>query len=72
MVKIELNTGNTITVDDNGISSDLHEDGEDEYNHAIDGLESFLLALHCEGVYLNTPQIQRALETSLEAIANNI
>lgn len=43
-----------------------------EYNNAIDGLESLLLALHCAGVDIGTSQYKEAIETAVEAIANNL
>ena len=42
-----------------------------DYNNAIDGLEALLLALHCAGVDIGTPQYKEAIETAVEAIANN-
>lgn len=36
-----------------------------------DALEAFLLNLACEGVDISTPEFHRALDATLEAIANN-
>lgn len=72
MIKITLSTGNEIVLDGKSISTDLKEPDEDTFNAAVDGLESFLLALHCAGVDVDTPQVKEALEVSIEALANNL
>jgi hypothetical protein len=38
----------------------------------IDGLESFILACACEGVDVEAAAFQRALQTAVEAIANDM
>jgi len=44
----------------------------DQYNSAIDGLESFILALACSGHYdLDFPPFAEAVETAVQAIGNN-
>jgi hypothetical protein len=64
-----------------GISSSLadqlYDEDDDESTQAsckgaADGIESFLLALACEGVNVCTPEFSRALETTVEGIANNM
>lgn len=45
---------------------------DSEYNGAIDGLESFILALACEGVDMEDVKISNALVTALDAIGNNL
>jgi len=47
------------------------EEEEITFNAAIDGLESFLLSLACEGIDLHDSRIKRALETALESIGNH-
>lgn len=42
------------------------------YNAAWDGIESFLLALACEGVDLLDSKIKNALQTVLDVISNNM
>ena len=46
--------------------------GKGKYGAAIDGLESLLLALASEGVDLGTPQVETAVKSAIEAIANNL
>ena len=57
------------------ITSDLHMDednDEDEtYNSAIDGLEALVLAQACVGLDVTSEKYVKALETAVEAIANN-
>lgn len=74
MKKIEIKVaGGTITLENNRISTErLRETGESEYNAAIDGIESLLLALYCAGVNLTDPKIIQAIEITLEALANNL
>ena len=44
-----------------------------DYNLAMDGIESLLLAMACEGINLeNNKPLQRALETAKESCANNL
>jgi len=44
-----------------------------DYNLAMDGIESLLLAMACEGINLeNNKPLQRALETAMESCANNL
>jgi len=40
------------------------------FNAAVDGIESFLLALACEGVDVKDVRFKTALETALEKISN--
>lgn len=42
------------------------------FNGAMDGIESFVLALACEGVDIETPEFRDALKTACDACANNI
>ncbi len=70
--------GIEIKLMDNGggsISSTLHSDFYkphsdvyDEYDAAIDALESLILAHACEGVEIWTDQYVKGIETALEAI----
>lgn len=57
------------------IKSDL-KDYEDEdagdYNTAIDGIESLILAHACAGVDVTAKAYVEGLETALEALANNL
>ena len=56
-----------------GISSLLHEeDAPDEYNAAIDAVESLVLAHACAGVDVESPAYLEGIETAVQAIANNI
>lgn len=60
------------------ISSDLkHPDDrcddreEQEYNIAIDGIESLILAHACAGIDVASPAYIEGVETAVQAIANN-
>ncbi len=54
------------------IKSDLKEQFCDSEGQAqIDALESFILALACEGYDISEPRFARAIQSSLDAIANN-
>jgi len=43
-----------------------------QYNAAIDGLESLILAHACAGVDVESPAYVEGVETAVEAIANHI
>lgn len=67
-----------IQVGEGFISSTLGREFEDDGvvddvgQASADALESFLLALHMEGVSLDDPRISNALKTAVEAIGNNL
>lgn len=42
-----------------------------EYNAAIDGIESLVLALACKGIDVETPAFADALQTAIEVVANH-
>ena len=58
------------------IASDLHAAGRSaadrQYNAAIDGLESLILAHACAGVDVESPAYVEGVETAVEAIANHV
>jgi len=60
------------------ISSNLHEDPVDEddnpseFNAAMDGLESIILAHACSGVDVTTPEYLEGIETAVMSCANNL
>jgi len=43
-----------------------------EYNRVMDGIESLLLPLACEGVDISTEQFKIAIQTVIDGAANNI
>lgn len=43
-----------------------------EYNAAIDGIESLILACACEGIDIAAAPFQRAVQTAIEGCANNL
>ena len=43
-----------------------------DYNLAMDGIESLLLALACEGVDVSSQAFRNALQTATESCANNL
>ena len=57
------------------IASDLRADGtaaNRQYNAAIDGLESLILAHACVGVDVESPAYIEGIETAVEAIGNHV
>jgi hypothetical protein len=57
------------------IASDLHAAGtasNRQFNAAIDGLESLILAHACVGVDVESPAYVEGVETAVEAIANYV
>ena len=77
-IQIKLSTGEKIQIQSNAkgyhrIESDLKAlDGSNpEFDCAIDGFESLLLAHASAGVDVTDPKYVAGLETALESIANN-
>ena len=69
--------GIVVNASDGGgsISSDLHEEGvtdATEYNAAMDGIESMILACACAGIDIESPAFIEAIETAVEGCANNL
>tara|TARA_Y100000296_G_C5056276_1_gene197444 strand:+ start:91 stop:354 length:264 start_codon:yes stop_codon:yes gene_type:complete len=65
-----------------GISSELWEDITDEmgdedaeeayiHNRKMDAIESFILACACAGIDIESPAFIEAIETTVQACANN-
>jgi len=54
------------------ITSNLHEEGEDDYNTAMDAIESMILAHAVAGVDVKSPAYLEGIETAVEACANNL
>ena len=58
------------------LTSNLHDDvnpndsNEVEYDAAINGVESLILSLACEGIDVSTPEFVSAINTTLDKIAN--
>ncbi len=72
-----------ITVSGNALQSNLRKEFEFDGvsngvleetvgNASADALESFLLALHSEGVDIQTPEFAKALQTTVTTIAENL
>ena len=55
------------------ITSNLHttEDEDDEYNSAIDGIESLILAHAVEGIDITAPAYIKGIQTAVDGAANN-
>lgn len=72
-MKVLQGRGWEIVLTDNSVVSDLKDDDDTalEWNAAVDTLESFLLALHVQGVRLGTPTVLEALNTTIDALAEN-
>ena len=60
-----------IKVAPGSITSNMKSRADTKYNAAIDGLESLLLAMATTGIPMNTPQMNEAVQTAVEAIANH-
>jgi len=48
------------------------EDGDDEYNAAMDAIESMILAHACSGINVASLAYVEGIETAVEACANNL
>jgi hypothetical protein len=72
---IQYNNGNIVAVigDDNSISisNTLSSEGK-KFNLCVDGVESFLMTMHAQGIDISTPRMKTAVESALEQIANNL
>ena len=66
--------GIEINVDGEGgsINSDLHEENEDNYNIAMDALESLILAHAVAGIDVASPAYLEGIETAVQACANGV
>jgi hypothetical protein len=71
--------GIRVTIDKDGcgtITSDLETKEkaieDKDYNSAMDGIESLLLACACSGVNIETPAFLEAIETAVESCSNNL
>ena len=53
------------------ISSDLHE-GDELYDHTIDGIESLILSLALQGYDVRAPKFVQAVKDAVEGCANNV
>jgi hypothetical protein len=75
-ITIRLDQENTAKTPGAGtITSDLKIPGNTavnrQYNAAVDGLESLILAHACAGVDVESPAYVEGIETAVEAIANH-
>jgi hypothetical protein len=71
--------GIKVTLDSDGsgtITSELQvkqdEVENEDFNTAMDGIESLLLACACSGVDITTPAFLEAIETAVESCSNNL
>jgi hypothetical protein len=51
---------------------DYEDEDADDYNSAIDGIESLILAHACAGVDVTAKAYVEGLETALDALGNNL
>jgi hypothetical protein len=75
-ISVRLNRKNTARTPGAGsITSDLKDRGKTaaqrQYNAAIDGLESLILAHACAGLDVASPAYLEGVETAVEAITNH-
>ncbi len=52
-------------------AGERRSEGDEAYDHAIDGIESLLLAHACAGVDVQSPKYIEGLERALESLANH-
>ena len=75
-ITVTLTRGNGEDTPGSGtIASDLRAAGtasNRQFNAAIDGLESLILAHACAGVDVEAPAYVEGVETAVEAIANQV
>ena len=68
--------GGTVVIEDNMLMSTglRAEDSPEyvEYNSAVDGVESLILALAMEGYDISDPKFISALNTTMDALSNNL
>jgi hypothetical protein len=67
-------TGDTQEAKEHNDRTETEDEVEERlnFNKAIDVLESFVLALACAGIYVEGEQFREAVETTLEALDNNL
>tara|TARA_Y100000310_G_scaffold56232_1_gene51579 strand:+ start:23458 stop:23700 length:243 start_codon:yes stop_codon:yes gene_type:complete len=61
-------SGGTISTD---WKVDTMDEGDVEYNGAIDGIEALVLAHACAGVDVESPAYLEGIETAIDGAANN-
>jgi len=64
--------GGSITSDLKHPDDQCDDREEQEFNTAIDGLESLILAHACAGIDICSPAYLEGIETAVEAISNNV
>ena len=74
VVKLDGKGGGDITstLKDTDNTSEDEELSQFQYNLAIDGIESLILAHACAGVDIQTPEYIVGIETAVDACANNL
>lgn len=55
-----------------GISSNLHEGDSQEYNAAMDAIESIILGHACAGIDIESPAYLEGIESAVNGCANNL
>lgn len=67
-VHLERNTNDLGAPFCGTIQSDLHDkDNNEQVDAAMDAIESFILAMACYGMEIQTPAFYAAIETAVEA-----
>jgi hypothetical protein len=69
-----LDDGITVTLTGDGggsVTDDLHIEGDDLYNSAIDGITSMILAHAIAGVDIESPEYVEGIDTAIAGIAEN-
>ena len=62
----------TLTGDDGGSITSTLKEGDDGYDHVIDGIESMILAHAIAGINVKSPAYLEGIETAVLSAANNI
>jgi hypothetical protein len=63
-----IDGGGSITSTD--LQTEHHDEEDEEYNAAMDGIESLILAHACAGIDITTPAYLQGIETAVSACAN--
>lgn len=62
----------TLTEDGGGAITSTLKEGDDRYDHVIDGIESMILAHAIAGIDVNSPAYLEGIETAVLSAANNL
>ena len=58
--------------DEPELETEAQVEQRQQFNSAVDGVESLLLSLACAGLNLDTPKICEAIETTIQSIEHKV